>query len=452
MKQNYFLLIVVLVLVSCSDIKTNKTLNELTAKTEAYNLFKHTIFKNELLTLANTAKLDDTFKGKYEIVVKFDSLTAEYLNYLDSLKNQTINAAFLDEKEKHPYYIQNKFFKEKLVTVKGQQFIDTINLFNKNLGLLLETDFPDTKKLIDSLLSTKSIKISATQEEDWLSYQFKGVDNQAAISNITLMQSAIESVKSQLMKNIMGDEQFSASAYKVDVVLEKTNYYAGDKIRGKLFINKSVENLKPKEVVLNGVKLDQKYFKNGEVEIAIDAPAAAGDYPIEGQLTISQGNLEMTLYYNKSYSVIAKSKGTSDEINANTAIKTKKGVGNAKIVTQPKNNSLTNLEKPVVEIRGNVADNNGIIKLTRSNFITSSIDVLIPNSDLVVVVSEFSFKPQDQPTQKIYGNLLNSKSISIINKSKRGRQFKIFNLKISLKSNPSFRLKVPDAVTVELID
>lgn len=156
MKQNYFLLIVVLVLVSCSDIKTNKTLNELTAKTEAYNLFKHTIFKNELLTLANTAKLDDTFKGKYEIVVKFDSLTAEYLNYLDSLKNQTINAAFLDEKEKHPYYIQNKFFKEKLVTVKGQQFIDTINLFNKNLGLLLETDFPDTKKLIDSLLSTKS--------------------------------------------------------------------------------------------------------------------------------------------------------------------------------------------------------------------------------------------------------------------------------------------------------
>ncbi|PJC60340.1 MAG: hypothetical protein CO023_01265, partial [Flavobacteriales bacterium CG_4_9_14_0_2_um_filter_35_242] len=102
--------------------------------------------------------------------------------------------------------------------------------------------------------------------------------------------------------------------------------------------------------------------------------------------------------------------------------------------------------------RGNVADNNGIIKLTRSNFITSSIDVLIPNSDLVVVVSEFSFKPQDQPTQKIYGNLLNSNSISIINKSKRGRQFKIFNLKISLKSNPSFRLKVPDAVTVELID
>ena len=451
MKQNYFLLIVVLVLVSCSDIKTNKTLSDLTAKTEAFNSFKHTIFKNELLTLANTAKLDDTFKGKYEIVVKFDSLTADYFNYLDSLKSQTFNAAFLDKKEKHPYYLQNEFFKEKTVTVKGQQFLETINVFNKNLGLLLESDFPDTKKLIDSLLSTKPIKISDTQEEDWLSYQFKGVDNQAAISNITLMQSAIESVKSQLMKNIMGDEQFSASAYKVDVVLEKTNYYAGDKVRGKLFINKSVENLKPKEVVLNGVKLDQKYFKNGEVEIAIDAPAAAGDYPIEGQLTISQGNLEMTLYYNKSYTVVAKTKGPTEQTNANTAIKTKKG-SNTKIVTQPKNNSLTNLEKPVIEIRGNVADNNGIIKLTRSNFITSSIDVLIPNSDLVVVVSEFSFKPQDQPTQKIYGNLLNSNSISIINKSKRGRQFKIFNLKISLKSNPSFRLKVPDAVTVELID
>lgn len=457
MKQNYFLLIVVLILMSCNDVKTNKTLNELTSKTEAYNSFRLTIFKNELLTLANTAKLDDTFKGKYEIVIKFDSLTENYFNFLDSLKSKVVYAELFDKKEKHPYFLQNEFFKEKSISEKGQQFLDSINLFNKSLGQLLEPEFLETKILVDSLLSTKPIKISSTQEEEWLSYQFKGVTNDAAIANLTLMQSAIATIKSQLMKSIMGDEQFSASAYKVDVVLEKTNYSPGDKIRGKLFINKSAENLQPKEAVLNGEKIDKKYFKNGEVEIEMEAPKAEGDYPIEGRLTISQGNLDLTLFFNKSYTVTSKPKidkveesNTIADKNANS--KVKKGTSNNKIVAVPKNNSLTNLEKPVIIIRNITAGSDGIIKLTRSNFITSSIDVMIPNSDLVVVVSEFSFKPSDQPTQKIYGNQLSSNASSIITKSKRGRQFKIFNLKISLKSNPSFRLKMPEAVTVELID
>lgn len=457
MKQNYFLLIVVLIMTSCADVKTNKTLNELTSKTEAYNSFKLTIFKNELLTLANTAKLDDTFKGKYEIVIEFDSLTENYFNYLDSLKGKVIKAQLFDKKEKHPNFLQNEFFKEKSISDKGQNFLDSINLLNKSLEQLLEPEFLEIKTLVDSLLSTKPIKISRTQEEEWLSYQFKSVSNDAAIANIVLMQSAIATIKSQLMKNIMGDEQFSANAYKVDVVLEKTNYYPGDKIRGKLFINKSAENLQPKEAVLNGKMIDKKYFKEGEVEIDMEAPKTEGDYPIEGRLTISQGNLDLTLFFNKSYTVLSKQKVENVEesntiVDKNANGKVKKSAGNNKIVVVPKNNSLTNLEKPVIVIRNTNADSEGIIKLTRSNFKTSSIDVVIPNSDLVVVVSEFSFKPSDQPTQKIYGNQLNGNAISIIDKSKRGRQFKIFNLKISLKSNPSFRLKVPEAVTVELID
>lgn len=457
MKQNYFLLIVVLILTSCTDVKTNKTLNELTSRTEAYNSFKLTIFKNELLTLANTAKLDDTFKGKYEIVIKFDSLTENYFNYLDSLKSKIVYAQMFDKKEKHPNFLQNEFFKEKSISDKGQIFLDSINLLNKSLGQLLEPEFLETKILADSILSTKPIKISSTQEEEWLSYQFKSVSNDAAIANITLMQSAIVTIKSQLMKNIMGDEQFSASAYKVDVVLEKTNYYPGDKIRGKLFINKSAENLQPKEAVLNGEKIDKKYFKEGEVEIDMEAPKTEGDYPIEGRLTISQGNLDLTLFFNKSYTVTAKPKNDKVEesnmvVDKNANSKVKKVVGNNKIVLGTKNNSLTNLEKPVIVIRNTTANSDGTIKLTRSNFKTSSIDVMIPNSDLVIVVSEFNFKPSDQPTQKIYGNQLNGNAISIINKSKRGRQFKIFNLKISLKSTPSFRLKEPNAVTVELID
>lgn len=440
-------------MVSCNDAKTNTTLNELTTRTEAYNSFKLTIFKSELATLANTAKLDDTFKGKYEVVLKFDSLINNYYSFLDSSKQQIIEAAYFDKKEKHPYFLQKEFFKEKSISDKGKQFLDSINLFNKSLTQLLESDFPDTKILIDSLLSTDPVKISDIKDEEWLSYQFKSVNNFAALANLTLMQSKITIIKSHLMKTIMGDEQFSASAYKVDVVLEKTNYYPGDKIRGKLFINKLAENLHPKEAVLNGEKIEQKYIKEGEVEIVLDAPKESGDYPIEGQLTISQGNLDLTLYYSKSYTVITKPKVTNIvKTNSVTNNKTKQSDRNNTFVTEPKKTSLTNLGVPKVSIRGVFADENGIIRLTRSSFKSATIDVVIPDSDLEVVLSEFSFKPSNQPTQKNYGNRLTSNAISILNKSKRGRQFKLFNFKLSLKSKPSFRLKEPDTIIVELVD
>lgn len=447
MKHNYLLIIVLIILSSCNTVKSNKVLIELTKKTEDYNKFKLTNFKNELSSIENTAKIDDTFKNKYQDIVIFNNLTENYYNFLDSIKYKIRQNLKSSGKKGISNYLQNEFFNDAKITKKGQFFLDKLKDFRNDLGIVLQKKYPDTKLLLDSLFKAGSVKGPNNKKESWLSYQFRNVDNITSLANLTLMQSNIVAVKSQLMSHIMGDEQFSENAYKVDVVLEKSKYYPGEKVKGKLFINKSAENLKPTNVYLNGSEVKEQFIKEGEVDVALDAPKDIGEHPIDGKLTISQGNLELTLYFNKTFTVIKKSASNTAKLKPQ-----KTNTATNKTTNYVSKTNIKKLGYPEINIRGRTPDSRGIIKLTRSSFRVATIDAIIPNSHESVVVTEFSFKAPNQPTLKIYGNRLNRNAINFINKSKRGRRFKIFNVKLKLKSNPTYRLKSPKTVSVEIID
>jgi len=449
MKHNYLLIIVLIFITSCNTVKNNKILVELTKRTEDYNKFKLNNFKNELLSVENTAKIDDTFKNKYQDIVIFNNLTENYYKFLDSIKNKIKANLVAPGKKGISNYLQKEYFNEKTTTKKGQYFLNELGSFKSDMDVVLQKKYQATKLLLDSLFNTKPVKISGNKTENWLSYQFMGVDNITTLANLTLIQSNIVAVKSRLMSHVMGDEQFSENAYKVDVVLEKSKFYPGENVKGKLFINKSAENLMPKNVFLNGKVVDNKFIKEGEVNVEFKAPKNTGEYPIDGKLTISQGNLDLTLYFNKTFEVIKK----SSVVNNNPTQKTKNNnVAGNKANNISKTKASANLNHPEINIRGKAPDKFGVIKLTRGSFRVSTIDAIIPNSDESVIVTEFSFKAPNQPTLKIYGNKLNRNAIVFINKSKRGKRFRIFNVKLRLKSNPNYRLKSPKTIDVEIID
>ncbi len=446
MKHLYTLIIVSILLVSCADIKTDNTLTDINSRAEQYITYKKSNLNSQFTVLERTSNLDDTFKNKFETVTSVKALSDIYFNYLDSVKSHVKEYKSLSGKAAEINSLQKEFFNKKEITKVGRQFIDVIENFKTDLTPYLEEDYPSIKMALDSLFNTNPVKVLNTGKEDYLSFKFKGVSNATAIANLTLLQANILTIETQLMSKIMGDVQSSANAYRIDVVLTKTKFYPGEKVRGKLLINKSAENLVAKDVVLNGKNVDQKFVKDGEVEIVFDAPKSIGDHPVEGEFTVSQGKLDFTLYFNKSYEVINKPK-------AKTTTK-KKDYNDTKVITDSKPKESINIGSlaiPEISIRGKQATN-GVIKLTKSSFRLATIDVVIPNSDLEGIVTEFSFKPDNQPTIKIYGNKLTTKAISILNKSKRGREFKIFNVKSKLKGGKYYRLKTPETIGVELID
>ncbi len=446
MKHFYAFLIALLVM-SCNNFKTDYTIQLLTQKTESLNALKKADLKHDIATLEYTANLDDTFKNKYSLILNVTSIADTYFNYLDSVKSHVRNFKPNSGKEKLINSLQKEYFSNKDITKQGLQFLDSLEAFKRKVTLALNNDFPKTKSLLDSLFNIKPVKILNNKEENWLAYQFKSVSNAASLANLTLLQSNIVAVEKRLMSTIMGDEQVDANAYRIDVVLEKSKYYPGDKVKGTLFISKASENLVPTNVIVNGNKIDEHNYGDGEVAISFKAPSELGEHPLEGELNIRQGTHDILLYFNKSYAVISKPKPKTQNRHP-------KKVSTNKLDDVKKNTStnIGRLPVPHVSIRGKEANSRGVIKLTKASLRMATIDVVFPDSDYEAVVTEFSFKPSNQPTLKIYGNKLTTRAISILNKSKRGRIFKIFNVKSRLKIKANYRVKTPETVNIELID
>ncbi len=450
MKQFYAILFALLVVVSCNNIKTDKTVQRLTKKTENLNALKKSGLQSNLAVLKKTASQDDTYKGKFEVASNVSAIAQTYFNYLEKVKTHVKGFKPNKGKEKTINSLQKEFFSSKDVTRQGLQFLDSLGNFKRQYLLVLNKEYPENEALLDSLFNIKPIKLVSNKEESWLSYQFKSVSNIQALANLTLIQSNILDVEANLMTTMMGDQQVNANAYRVDVVLEKTKYYPGDKVRGKLFISKSSENLLPTNVTVNDNEVGKENYKDGEVTISFNASKTIGKHPVEGELTIKKGNHDLTLYFNQSYAVVSKPKPVKHNkkpkaVTANTDNDDANNVIN-------KAKSLGNLPVPIVSIRGVEANSRGVIRLTKSSFRLATIDVVFPNLDYKAEVTEFYFKPSNQPTIKIYGNKLTTRAISILNKSKRGRTFKIFNVKSKLKIKPSYRVKTPKTVSVEIIN
>jgi len=425
-------------------------LQQLTLKTENLNALKRASLKNDITTLENTSKLDDTFKNDFGVASQVLAISDEYFNYLDAIKNHVKSFKPNTGKEKNINSLQKEYFSSKKITKQGLQFLDSLASFKRKVLFALNKDFPKTQTLLDSLFSIKPVKVLNNKEEPWLSYQFNSVSNIGALVNLTLLQSNIVTIEKHLLTVIMGDDQVNTNAYRVDVVLDKSRYYPGEKINGKLFISKSTENLVPNDVIVNGNNVAKRNFKNGEVAISFRAAKQVGTHPVDGEMSIKQGNLDVVLYFNKSYKVVAKAKPKpkaqikkKGKVSANNTKNDRKVVSNKDIGVLP---------KPLISIRGKEADGRGTIKIKKASLRSATIDVVFPNSDYEAFVTEFYFKPSNQPAIKIYGNKLTVRAISILNKSKRGRRFVIFKVKSRLKIKPSYRVKMPATVSIELID
>jgi len=61
------------------------------------------------------------------------------------------------------------------------------------------------------------------------------------------------------------------------------------------------------------------------------------------------------------------------------------------------NKDIGVLPIPLISIKGRVADGRGTIKIKKASLRSATIDVVFPNSDYKALVTEFYFKPSNQP-------------------------------------------------------
>nr|WP_321230903.1 hypothetical protein [uncultured Psychroserpens sp.] len=130
-----------------------------------------------------------------ESVKKYDSLTTEYIKYLDKTYSDLISRPKIKKDENHDLefskkkYINDLFFAENEYTEKGTEFISKMN--NYRTGILELIKDKNLAKRVKLTLNTKNITNVEGKKIDYLNYIYQ---DKPLISVLTFMKNKEKSI------------------------------------------------------------------------------------------------------------------------------------------------------------------------------------------------------------------------------------------------------------------
>ena len=372
------------------------------------------------------------------------------------------------------------FFKGEGLTEQGEEFIGSINSYRNNLLSILGTDAnPDLLRNIKKRFNTDSVPSidEGSPKIPWIKSRYEGMPMITSLANMTQIQGDVKNTEAEIYTNLLGGQletEVSLTNYKGIVALEKTAYFAGERVEGKVVLGRYDATLVPTEVILNGRDATDK-VKDGQV--MVDIPAGnVGTNNIKGTITFMQDGEPVPVSFESKYSVIAlpsEAVISADKMNVvyrgldNPISISVPGVGDKDITSSvPGNNKLkrTGLGKYILnpgsgkEVKinvsaklsngkiintpktfrikdipaaaGTVRSDFGIVPMPKSSLNNVPIGAALPDFvfDLQLIVKGFTIKVPGQLAVKVTGDKLDSRAKKALAKARRGDLVTIFDI------------------------
>jgi len=289
----------------------------------------------------------------------------------------------------------------------------------------------------------------------------------------------------------------SVTNYEPVVSLDKTAYFPGEKVTGKIALGRVDSTLTFKEAIIKGKQVDKKDLQGGY--ISLDLPAGnIGEKEVKGKMVFEEKGEAIPLEFTFNYAVIPRpnsavisadkmnvvyrgvknplsisfpgvpdnkvhvsapgiqAKGSGKYIMDVTKYKGKEvkinvtGKINGKNVSDSKTFRVKNIPPPVGTVRGE----SGVIKMPKRNLELSTIGAKLPDFDFDVKlgVKSFDFKVPGQPTQRVNGTRLDAKAKQLLRRVKRGQNVQVYNIRAYLKGNSGYQIKKVSPVIIEIIN
>ncbi len=502
---NLMYLIFIAMLAMQMDKKVLSSFGFMKEKIEDANVASSTNIDNILSSL-NTKATDqpDKFADLNTKAQEINKLSEDLFVYMSALKDSILSDT--DEEDKTNYEsmsngdrLDELFFKGEGLTEQGEEFIGSINSYRNNLLSILGTDAnPDLLRNIKKRFNTDSVPSidEGSPKIPWIKSRYEGMPMITSLANMTQIQGDVKNTEAEIYTNLLGGQletEVSLTNYKGIVALEKTAYFAGERVEGKVVLGRYDATLVPTEVILNGRDATDK-VKDGQV--MVDIPAGnVGTNNIKGTITFMQDGEPVPVSFESKYSVIAlpnEAVISADKMNvvyrgldnpisisvpgvgdkdinpsvskSNKLTRTglgkyilKPGVGdevvinvsaklsNGKIINTPKTFRIKNLPTAAGVIKGDF----GVISLPKSFIPKVDIDAEFPDFvfDLQLDVQEFTLKVPGQLSVKVKGNKFNAKAKKAILKARRGDVITIYKIQaIERKS----KTRVPRVLPINI--
>ena len=423
--------------------------------------------------------------------------SADFYSYLSDLKSKMTT----DLENPNDYEAMDKtdfldtyFFKGDGFTAEGQAFLDQINSYRTNVNEALG-EGNKFEAILNERFSTAPEKNDDGKVIPWLKYRYEGFPLVASLTNLTQMQADIKNTESDILNALLGgklEESLSLKNYTGIVRLDKSAYFAGERVKGEIVLGRYDATLVPDEVILNGRDATD-LVKNGQV--LLDMPAGnVGEKTIKGTISFTENGELVPVPFESKYSVIAEPSSavvSADKMNvlyrgldnpisvslpgvADNKIKvsatggtlSKNGKGwnirpgagnvakiivNATLSTGPKQSTAEFRIKDVPAAQGSVRGQYGIVRMPKSGLSKAPIAAGLPDFefDLKLQVTSFKIKVPNQLTIIVNGSTLNAAAKRALSKAKRGDIINIYDIKANVV-NSSYKLKRVLPVSIEL--
>ncbi len=430
---------------------------------------------------------------------KVAEVTKKFYEYINKLKADATNGVEVDkETGKLPYeamdkgsYIDEHWFEGDGYSPQGKNIVETIEKYKTDMKAIMgnNSKLSGVMSELNSKFDTKDVKDHEGVTKKYLSYHFEHFPSIASLAKLTSWQNDIKKAEADVYSILLGKAAVEASSMKnftAMVVLDKSAYFQGEKVTGKVVLGKYDANTKPTAFQGPGK------IVNGQAVIDMTA-GAVGEQKINGKFTFVQDGETIPLPFEGKYVVVPRPNsanisadkmnvvyrgldnpmtisfaGISDNnVTASAPGLTKAG-GNGKYnlnpgsgtevivsVTGKMSDGKSVVDKKAFRIKnipapaGAIGGQTGVIKGAKSRLAVSQVSAELKDFlyDLKFQVTGFTFKAPGQPAVVVSGDRVNAQCAAALNRVTRGDQITISEIKTKIAGGEA-RVKTQDAAPV----
>ena len=417
-------------------------------------------------------------------VDKIRALSKDFSDYIESIKTEVTKKFPKDKEGNYPYEqmdksdeIDNMFYIGDRESKKGKEFLEKIQTYAAKIKAIGGSSIAESEmKKIEKRFATESVySEKAGAKLSWLDYNYHHFPLIASVTKLTQLQSDIKATESDVMTGMFQSDLVAAAsltAYQPIVVPDKTAFFQGETVTGRIILGKFDPTLVAKSVIVNGQSMKAEA---GQAKFSFGA-GSVGEKEITGSFNFDENGKVVSLPIKGNYVVVPKPNQaivSADKMNVvyrgvdNPISVSVPGIpssdvkasapgmrasgkpgqymlnpGQGKEVTINVSATLPNgggtfsskqtfrikgIPAPTGKVKGEVS-----AKGPKSNLEVCTVSAALEDFDFPVTinVTQFNLKVPGQPTVVVPGSKMNAQAISAIKKAGRGDIVTISEIKV----------------------
>jgi len=429
------------------------------------------------------------YGDKKDKVEKIRAISKEFNDYIETIKTDFTKEFKKDENGNLPFeamdkgdMVDEKWFEGDKPSKKGKEFLEKIASFVtkiKDVGGSSIAEI-ELKKIQNRFSTTPVFSKTENKKIEWMEYNYKGFPLIATITKLSQLQADIKTTESDIINGMFQSDLVAAAsltAYQPIVVPEKTAFFQGEAVKGKIILGKFDPNLVAKSVIVNGTSVKATA---GQAEFSFGA-GNVGEHEITGSFNFDENGKVISLPIKGNYVVVPKPNSatisadkmnvvyrgvtnpmtisfagiSADKVSASApglssngkpgSYKMNPGSGTEVAInvtgTLPDDSKVS--DKKIFRIKsipaptGCIGGEYGVVKGAKSRLEVSQITAKMLDFDFEVKlrVTGFSLKVAGQATVVVSGDRVNAQCKAALAKAGRGDQVTISDIKTKLEGS-----------------